>query len=100
MIAKTHSVSARVCASLLAGMFVTWLGLLPAPAAAQTLSGLFSQPDAADKQELDAAGKKSGLTPSARAILRFARRPTVRPRDRKSRLRARSIRRRHANAQS
>jgi hypothetical protein len=62
MIAKTHSVSARVCASLLAGMFVTWLGLLPAPAAAQTLSGLFSQPDAADKQELDAAGKKSGLT--------------------------------------
>ncbi len=59
MIAKTHFVSARVRASLLAGGTFTWLGLLPAPVAAQTLSGFFSQADAADTQKLDAGGKKT-----------------------------------------
>lgn len=62
MIAKTHSASVRACASLFVGVFVIWLGLLPAPAAAQTLSGLFSQPGAVDTQKQDAAGKKTGLT--------------------------------------
>jgi len=62
MIAKTLSVSVRICASLLAGLFVTWLALMPKPAAAQTMQLPSTQPNAADALKVLANGKSSGLT--------------------------------------